>query len=99
MIQYDEIKNKLVNLRPQLLELRDALDLDRGLEEASRLEQTTSAPDFWDDPENSQRVLQRIKHLQGKSQRYEKLAALYEDTLTLVEMAEEMGDESQLPEI
>lgn len=99
MIQYDEIKNKLVNMRPQLLELRAALDLDRGLDEAAELEKKTAAPDFWDDPENSQRVLQRIKHLQGKSQRYKKLAALHEDTLTLVEMAEEMGDESQLPEI
>ena len=99
MIQYDEIKNKLVGMRPQLLELRAALDLDRGLAEAAELEKKTAAPDFWDDPESSQRVLQRIKQLQGKAARYEKLASLYDDTLTLVEMAEEMGDESQLPEI
>jgi len=35
MIQYDEIKNKLNNMRPQLVELRAALDLDRGLAEAA----------------------------------------------------------------
>ena len=99
MIQYDEIRNRLNNMRPQLSELRAALDLDRGLAEAAELEKKTAAPDFWDDPENSQRVLQRIKQLQGKAQRYDKLESLFEDTLTLIEMAEEMGDETQLPEI
>ena len=99
MIQYDEIRNRLNNMRPQLSELRAALDLDRGLAEAAELEKKTAAPDFWDDPENSQRVLQRIKQLQGKAQRYDKLKSLFEDTLTLIEMAEEMGDETQLPEI
>ena len=99
MIQYDEIRNRLNNMRPQLSELRAALDLDRGLTEAAELEKKTAAPDFWDDPENSQRVLQRIKQLQGKAQRYDKLESLFEDTLTLIEMAEEMGDETQLPEI
>ena len=99
MIQYDEIRNRLNNMRPQLSDLRAALDLDRGLQEAAELEKKTAAPDFWDDPETSQRVLQRIKQLQGKAQRYDKLASLFEDTLTLIEMAEEMGDETQLPEI
>ena len=81
MIQYDGIRNRLNTCVHSFLSLRAALDLDRGLAEAAELEKT-AAPDFWDDPENSQRVLQRIKQLQGKAQRYDKLKSLFEDSNT-----------------
>ena len=44
--------------------------------------------------ENSQKVLQRTAQLKASVETYNKLQALYEDTLTLIELAEEAGDES-----
>ena len=44
--------------------------------------------------ENSQKVLQRTSQLKASVETYNKLQALYEDTLTLIELAEEAGDES-----
>ncbi|MBQ9966816.1 MAG: peptide chain release factor 2 [Clostridia bacterium] len=99
MIQYDEIRYKLNDLKPQLEELRVSLALDDAEATIAELQQKAQAADFWDDPDNSQKVLQKIKQLQDKIARYNSLAGLYEDTLTMIEMADEMEDESLLPEI
>lgn len=63
------------------------------------LEEQSAAPEFWDDMENSQKVLQKIKQLKDKVSRYEELKSLRDDTLELIEMANEENDESMLPEI
>jgi peptide chain release factor 2 len=56
-------------------------------------------PDFWDDMENSQKVLQKTKQLKDKVERYETLKTAWEDTIMLIDMANEENDESMLPEI
>ena len=99
MFIYDDIRFKLNNSKPQLEELRAALNLDKGAEEISQLEERTAAPDFWDNPSESQKVLQKIKQLKDKAENYAKLMGQYEDTLTMIEMAEEMEDESLFPEV
>ena len=99
MYIYDDIRFKLNNSKPQLEELRAALDLDRGAEEIAKLEEASAAPDFWDNPAESQKVLQKIKQLKDKAENYAKLVGQYEDTQTMIEMAEEMEDESLFPEV
>ncbi|MBR5391152.1 MAG: peptide chain release factor 2 [Clostridia bacterium] len=99
MLIYDEIRFKLNNIKPKLNDLRAALDLDKVQAEVAELEQTTSAPGFWDDPTKGQKVLQRIKQLKDKVARYNALTMLYEDVVTTIEMAEEMEDESLFPEV
>lgn len=49
--------------------------------------------------ENSQKVLQKTKQLKDKVQNYENLRTQWEDTLTLIELANEENDESMLGEI
>ena len=49
--------------------------------------------------ENSQKVLQKTKQLKDKVERYNNLKSSWEDTLTLIELADEENDESMLPEI
>ena len=99
MIQLEELRTNLINIKPELMELRGALDLENGAKEAAELEQKTSAPGFWDEPEQSQKVLQRIKQLKDKATRYEKLEGLYNDTLELIDMALEEGEESLYQEV
>lgn len=57
------------------------------------------APDFYDDMENAGKVMQKIKGLRDKLQRYSDLVALWEDTKTLIELALEENDESVLDEV
>lgn len=99
MIQFDEIKNKLLSLAPELSELREALALDAAADEVRTLEALTHASDFWDDTQNSQQILQNIKRLKQKNSDYTHLCSMYSDCETLISMAVEEEDESLLSEI
>jgi len=99
IVQFDDIRYQLNGLKPRLQELRSALDLDRGQEEIAALRKKSEDASFWNDPEQSQKVLQRQKQLQTKADRYASLCRMYDDTLTLIEMAVEAEDESLLPEV
>ncbi len=54
---------------------------------------------FWDDVENANKVNQCIKVVTAKIDRYNKVLSHYEDTATLLEMAEEESDESLAEEL
>ena len=60
LIEFEEYKQKLNNLEPDIDELERAYDLEHAAEEVEELENRASEPGFWDDMENSQKILQRI---------------------------------------
>ena len=97
MIQYDEIRLAMEALTPEIEELRGALNLD-GIK-IDELEMKTTEPNFWDDPEKSQSVLQQIGQYKGTIEGFERLKTNQEDVLTMIELAEEEDDESMLDEI
>ncbi len=99
MLIYDDIRFQLNNLKPKLDDLRLALDLDKGQAEIAQLEAKAAEPEFWNDPAESQKVLQRTKQLKDKAAGYAALYTMYEDVVTTIEMAEEMDDESLFPEV
>ncbi|MCL2226809.1 MAG: peptide chain release factor 2 [Oscillospiraceae bacterium] len=99
MVQFDEYKQKINGLRPALDSLRQALRLDEDDEELRRLEEESAQEDFWTDLENSQKVLQRLKQLKTKSQKFATLAGAWDDVMALCQMAIEEGDESLLSEL
>ena len=94
MLQFEELRLKLEGMEPELRELRQSLNIDKLGVEIAELERKAAEPSFWDDMEKSQKVLQRTSQLKASVETYNKLQALYEDTLTLIELAEEAGDES-----
>ena len=99
MIQFDDYKQKINALRPTLDNLKVALKLDEDDVELSRLEEESSKEDFWTNLENSQKVLQRIKQLKNKSQKFTSLSSAWDDVLALCLMAIEEKDESLLQEL
>ena len=68
-------------------------------EKIEELEQMSGDPDFWNDMEQSQKVMQQIKGLKNKVEGYEHLKSQYEDILTLIEMGNEEEDESVVEEV
>ena len=94
MLQFEELRLKLQDMEPELRELKQSLNIDKLGIEIAELERKAAEPSFWDDMENSQKVLQRTSQLKASVETYNKLQSLYEDTLTLIELAEEAGDES-----
>ena len=99
LIEYDAYKQKLRDLEPELDKLSAALDLDGARAEAQRLEDETAQDGFWNDLERSQKVQQRLKQLQNKISRQEKLIAEWEDLTALCEMGQEADDEELLEEL
>ena len=73
MLEFDEYKVKLNNIRPTLDVLRDALKLEPAQKEIEELEAASEREGFWNDVENSQKVQKRLKVLKGKCENYAKL--------------------------
>ena len=99
LIEYDEYKQKLRDLGPELDKLSAALDMDSARAEAQKLEDETAQDGFWNDLERSQKVQQRLKQLQNKIARQDKLVAEWQDLTALCEMGQEADDAELLDEL
>lgn len=99
MLEYDEYKVRLNNLKPELQKLGQALDLDAAEQELDMLQAQSAADGFWDNLEKAQKVQQRIKNLQDKVDKQRRREALWEDLMTICEMGNEEEDSSMLPEL
>ena len=99
MLQFDEYKVKLNNLLPQLDDLEKALNLESAAREVDFLEAQSAADGFWDNPENSQKVLQKLKQLKNKLESQAKRRSSWDDMMVMCEMGNEEEDESLLPEL
>ncbi|MBQ8001586.1 MAG: peptide chain release factor 2 [Ruminococcus sp.] len=94
MLQFEELRLRLEGSRPDIDDYADALGLDHMRSQIQQLENRATEPGFWDDLENSQKVLKQTSDLKAKVERYEKLDTMYYDALTLIELADEAEDES-----
>ena len=99
MIQFEEYKSKLNNLKPALTALRESLNIEAALNELERLHAMQEAPGFWDDPAKSQTIVKKTHALENKVAKYEKMCAQWDDLMTIIEMALEEGDDSMLDEL
>jgi len=79
MLEFEEYKVKLNNIKPTLIELGSALQLDEARREANELEEESAQPNFWNDIAHSQQVQQRLKQLKTKCENYEKLSTQRDD--------------------
>ena len=98
MVQFEELRLKLLESEKPMGELAAALGLEEMAKEIATLEEQTAAEDFWDDLKNSQKVLQRIASLKNKIKAYEDLKTAFEDALVMIELSDEEGDLDLLEE-
>ena len=99
IIALEEAKNKLENFRKDVAELGSALRIDDLRKKAAELDKITSDPEFWNNQENSGKVLKEVKRIKEKITKYEALENKLEDTITLAELAIEENDESLVGEV
>jgi len=99
IIALEEAKYRLENFRANVAELASALRIDDLRAKLSELEEKTSDAEFWNDQENSGKILKEVKRLKDKITEYEDLETKLEDTITLAELAIEEGDESLIDEV
>lgn len=98
LLQFEELRLRLENMRPEIDDLGRALGLDAARAEVRELEEKAAQQDFWNDIENSQSVLQKTRQLKDKIAAYESLGQKADDTLALIELADEEEDLSVLAE-
>ncbi len=99
IIALEEAKYRLENFRANIVELGSALRIDELRTKVAALEETTTATDFWNDQENSSKILRQIKQMKDKIGEYHSLENKLEDTIALAELAIEAEDESMIPEV
>ena len=99
MLQFDEYKVKLNNIRPALEDLGKALDLESAERELDELHARSAADGFWNDVENAQKTQQRISRLEGKIASQKKRLSAWDDLMAICEMGNEMEDDSLIPEL
>ena len=99
MLQFDEYKVKLNNLKPELELLGESLDLESAERELDMLQAESASDGFWDNVDKARKVQQRISQLEGKVGAQQKRLSAWEDLMVLCEMGNEEEDESLVPEL
>ena len=99
MLEFEEYKVKLNNIKPTLDGLGTALKLEDAKREIAELEAESAKDGFWNDLDRSQKVQKRMKQLQQKCEKYEKLCSTWDDLMVICEMALEENDDSMLAEL
>ena len=69
MLEFEEYKVKLNNLKPELEELYTSLGLEQAKREVEELEIKSSQPGFWDNPEESQKIVSRMARSRARLKR------------------------------
>ncbi len=99
MLEFEQLNLRLLGSEAELRDLKGALGYDRLCREIEELETKASAPDFWDDMENSQKILQKTGKLKNTVSAYDNLCSSFEDLQVLIEMGDEEEDLSLIEEI
>lgn len=99
MLEFEQLNLRLLGSEAELRDLKSALGYDSLCREIEELETKASAPGFWDDLENSQKILQKTGKLKNTVEAYNNLCSSFEDLQVLIEMGDEEGDLSLVTEI
>ena len=92
MLELEELRLRLLGMKPQIDDLADALGLEQCRAEVRRLEAQQADPDFWNDVETSSKVQKKMSQLNNKIASHKDLENRYDDAMTLIEMASEEDD-------
>ena len=99
MLAFDEYKLELEKYKEAVAELGESLNPEELKNKIEEYDLMASEPDFWNDADRSQKILQEAGALKNKLADYEHVIQSYDDACTLLEMAMEDEDESMEEEL
>ena len=99
MVLLDELRVTMCDHRADMKELYDVLGIEAAQKRHADLQEQIAAEGFWDDLENSQKVLQESKALENKISQYNKMNDSLEDLITFIELSIEEGETESNAEI
>ncbi|MEM7296848.1 MAG: peptide chain release factor 2 [Bacteroidota bacterium] len=80
---------ELKDLKARVIALRRYLDYDGRKKELEELELVTAQPDFWNNPEEAEKTMKKIRGLKSWTDSYEEAETSLGDVETLFEFAQE----------
>jgi peptide chain release factor 2 len=98
-MELSEIRNILAEQAEKVASFKDNLDLDRLEEEIALLDNDMSAPDFWDDNVEAQKVVAKSNELKNKYDTFMDLQSMQEDQEVMLEMLQEEPDDDMQAEL
>jgi peptide chain release factor 2 len=94
-----DFTDELKALRARVEEARGYLKIDDARARLGELEEQVAAPDLWDDQDRAKKVSTEYSNVKGDLDEYDRLAGEMEDVEVLHELAREVDDASQEPEL
>lgn len=94
-----DFSDQLADARKRIADAEGYLKVEELRARRPLLETEASRPDLWDDPDQAKRVTGELAAVMDDLAQYERLVSELEDAETLHELAREVDDASQEPEI
>ncbi|PWU00864.1 MAG: peptide chain release factor 2 [Terriglobia bacterium] len=88
----EELDREYLPLREQALAVRGIFDASSQKQRLAKIEEQISAPDFWSQPEKSQKVMQDRKRLEESIANDDRIRSMTDDLDTMFELAREGED-------
>ncbi|MBU8908693.1 peptide chain release factor 2 [Desertibacillus haloalkaliphilus] len=94
-----EVKQELTTMAKRLADFRGSLDLEEKEERIAELEEKMTDPDFWNDQNGAQKVINESNALKEQVNTFKKIEGLYDDLEVSYELVKEEGDEDLYAEL
>ena len=98
MIELDQYRLDLEDVRDSLRLSGDGLHIERLKEEITELREEMNAPEFWNDLERSAKVNRRIRSCEERINHYQKLLTSCDDIDAMITLALEESDQDMVRE-
>lgn len=82
----DNLISLLKQMKDRIDGLMERLDLTTKAQQAQELEEKSTAPDFWNNPENAQKIMQDISKLKSEIDRWQSIANRINDAIELAQI-------------
>ena len=99
MLQIDDAKLKINEIRGLLGEAQSALGLEALKKELEELQAKMEEPGFWENVQEAHKVNKRVKPIEDKLEQFNRISSRLEDAVVLVELLEEGGDDDMADEL
>lgn len=95
MLDYNEVKNKIKNMRAEMVRAYESINPPKIKERIAELENIQNAEGFWDDANTARVVSKEISQLQSKIEKFEKMILRIDDAADMVDIVELEADEAE----
>ncbi|MFF2752202.1 peptide chain release factor 2 [Psychrobacillus sp. NPDC058041] len=99
MVEIAVVRNELDRTAGKLKDFRGSLDLENKEVRIQELEELMTFPDFWDDSQGAQKVINELNGLKGIVEQYNDLVSTQENLEMTLELIKEEPDEELQEEL